>query len=113
MKIDKRTSEGKKLLDDIAFDTRMSKNAIRDLRILLAEMILDPHEEDRVAQPECLYCYYKSLFAGSAFREYTCGICKEQKMYHNTAVPKFCPDCARDNNICMRCGSEMYKDFQV
>lgn len=45
--------------------------------------------------------------SGQAFREFTCAICGNVDIWHNTDTPKFCEECSRKLNICQRCGATL------
>jgi hypothetical protein len=61
-------------------------------------------EERRVAQSECKECFYRDSWAGQAFTEFTCKGCKKEVSHQNTNTPTYCNDCAKEKNICRRCG---------
>lgn len=57
---------------------------------------------------ECIECQEKGPFvAGQAFTEYTCTICGKKKVWHNTAVPKVCDECAQKFGLCQTCGKKI------
>ncbi len=113
MKIDKRTNEGKKLIEDIEFDTRSSKAWVREIKHHAAELILDPDRENREKECECINCHYDSRLGGAAMTDYECQICHKHQLWGSTNTPKFCDKCAKDNNVCRHCGSKLYGHWEV
>ena len=113
MKADLRTAKGKELKDSFSDSKRWSISSAREIMELGAKMLLDNDQADRLERQECIRCFYKGVIAGSAFTNYTCKCCNKEFSYHCTAIPDFCPQCARDNNICQRCGSELYLPHEL
>lgn len=105
----------KKKIDN-EFETRISWFKVRD-RFLAAKQTKEDRDHDyRVAIFECLACFYAGgKFAGSAFTDYTCGLCGKINSYHNTRTPKYCQECCKENNFCRECGADMteLKDMQM
>lgn len=107
MKIDKRKKEAKSILHTISFNTEMREMQWKALKDVVACIQIDPSKKERLKMQFCRYCFYKENFAGSAFTEYVCEICKKHSMWHNTNIPDLCMECAKDNNLCAQCGAEM------
>jgi len=57
---------------------------------------------------ECKQCFYlrASRIAGQAFTNWKCRICGTERSHHNTAVPRYCDDCAKAHKLCVECGGE-------
>lgn len=67
----------------------------------------DESRATRRAHRECRYCWhYGHGLAGQAFTPFACEACDVEKHHHNTAVPRFCDDCADEHGICVRCGAD-------
>lgn len=45
--------------------------------------------------------------SGAAFRDYRCGYCKKGFMHPNTAVPKYCVECANEHKKCRYCAVDL------
>jgi len=101
---------------DIETETRFAKQKLEDYIVNLDNAKHDRLREYRLQSQECPVCYYMiHHIAGSAFTGYTCAMCKEYFSWPNTATPSLCHGCAKKDNLCIECGSEMfeYKDVVV
>ena len=57
----------------------------------------------------CKKCLFeqKDVMAGQGFREFTCVLCEQKDIWHNTNIPKFCSKCSEKLNMCQRCGASL------
>ena len=116
MKFDLRTTKGKERKAEMSDDTFWSKRLVGDHLRSGSHAVLDDAKRDRLSRNECIACYYfvtSFSWAGQAFTEYKCQLCDKESMYHNTNTPKYCEECSKDNNMCVRCGSELYERSDV
>lgn len=69
----------------------------------------DARKVERLRQYECKWCFYfrGDRIAGQAFTDYTCGVCRKECSWSNTAVPAICPECTMRLKICRRCGADL------
>lgn len=66
----------------------------------------DTRKSERKQHNLCRSCFYfpRTRFAGQAFTDWTCPLCKLPQRHHNTCVPCYCPTCARAYKLCVHCG---------
>lgn len=105
MKIDRRSNRYQEFVEDANHHTDMTRSQVEDLRRLLAQITLDTSKQYRESQQECKFCFYKTTIAGSAFTDYKCEICQNTYSHPNTAVPSYCINCSKDQDICKNCGA--------
>jgi hypothetical protein len=63
----------------------------------------DTRREQRLAERECRWCFYRSTMAGQGFTDWTCWSCGAAGYHANTAVPRLCDTCADKLGLCVRC----------
>lgn len=74
----------------------------------LAIILVDAHMDQRLVVHMCKGCFYgSSHFAGQAFTEWHCLLCKASAMHPNTAVPRLCSGCADTFGLCVSCGGDI------
>lgn len=74
----------------------------------LATLLMDAEKEKRLAARMCQACFYLGGgFAGQAFTEWHCFLCKVPAMHHNTSVPRVCMDCSKGFDLCHTCGGNI------
>jgi hypothetical protein len=61
----------------------------------------------RTDRQECVVCFYTDRICGQGFTSYKCAICGSEQQWHNTCVPLICLGCAKTNDICKQCGSDI------
>lgn len=94
--------------EQIKRNTYYSTLRYTNLKKHLNDFELDLYEDQRLKKQECKTCYYlKNSMAGQAFTKYACGNCGKEQMYHNTNTPRYCEECAKEFNVCIRCGAEL------
>lgn len=94
--------------ENIKDNTFWSSRYCEKLRNRLSNYEQDNKKGSRLKIQECKTCFYlRNGIAGQAFTKYNCQHCGKEQMYHNTAVPNYCVECAKQYNTCVRCGSEM------
>jgi hypothetical protein len=72
------------------------------------EFRADTRKEERLAELECLYCFYMAgRIGGCAMTTANCGECQKEMLFGSTCVDYACPECAKKNSICKHCGAEM------
>lgn len=99
----------KKLAEEINIRTKYSRYALEDAFRNAKNAQADSKKDARLYEQECIYCYYfeHNRIVGQAFTGYTCTICHQTKLWHNTGTPDVCPECAKYYNICKRCGANI------
>ncbi len=57
----------------------------------------------------CKPCHFTQMgmFVSQGFTSYECESCNKKDMYHDSAIPKHCDLCAKQKNICRRCGKQI------
>lgn len=89
-------------------NTRHSRMYFKERMKVAHQAEQDTKREQRLAAQECKLCFYlRGRMAGQAFTDYQCRYCKETKSHPNTAVPNFCPECAKTLSICVDCGADL------
>lgn len=67
----------------------------------------DKEKAKRRTEMLCRTCYYlRGRLAGQAFTEGPCGVCAENMVCSNTAIPKICPPCGKKTKLCVQCGAD-------
>jgi hypothetical protein len=95
------------MFDDISTRTHYAKQLVRSWRKRLARLDVDEHKHSRQSQRHCKSCYYmRTAIVGHAFTDYQCCNCGKTATWHNTGVPKLCPECADRKGLCIRCGGD-------
>ena len=97
----------------IKYDTDKSKHyADKSIRQAY-DAIHDTKREQRLFDNQCKFCFYihPSRIGGAAMTTTECGVCGKEIMFGSTAVDKICPECAREKELCRRCGAEV--DFKT
>ena len=64
-------------------------------------------EQQRHAEYECKACFYLGRIAGRAMTHRECMSCKKDVIYPSTATGVLCLPCARDFELCRRCGGDI------
>lgn len=70
----------------------------------------DPQKERRLELCLCPTCFYvdNMSLAGAAMTPWSCEACeKEQPLWHCTAHPKLCLECADRYGLCVRCIADL------
>lgn len=94
---------------DAAFVTRRTHEALHHVKHyvdMARKLTTDPDQERRLQQLNCAPCHYISRMAGQAFTKWHCGVCGKEGMHHNTATPAVCNECAKEHDLCGRCGGD-------
>jgi hypothetical protein len=94
-------------LEEVRFRTTMQKSRLESFRKLLE----DPDKEKRLADQECVICYYSGKIGGAAMTDSHCGICDTTMHFGSTNVDRLCTVCAEKHKLCKHCGADMdYKN---
>lgn len=73
-----------------------------------AQFLLDPEKKQRLAEQECMWCWYGSgRIGGSAMTTRPCAFCEKEMMHGSTCVDAACIDCARLHELCKHCGGDI------
>lgn len=88
-------------------DTYFTKERIRAAEVRYANYTTDPEKKERLAEQECIVCWYESKIGGAAMTSRQCGFCSETVHCGNTAIDKLCLKCAQENELCKHCGSDI------
>ena len=95
-------------LNAIQMATLYAQRHIEGTRKRLARAEIDDGRVARLAQRECVVCFYmRGGLAGQAFTDWKCNACGVDGNYPNTAVPRFCNACSDKFEICVRCGGDI------
>ena len=95
---------------DVHRATEIGRLRVRDALKLAAQLQDDPRRDSRLKRGMCAPCFYAFRLAGQAMTRYTCAICEDQQMHHNTAVPKLCGPCGNHHGLCVQCGGLLDDD---
>jgi hypothetical protein len=89
--------------------TDTAKSRINDLRKKLEDADKDVDKKERLDKSLCKHCHYiyNSRMGGAMMTNRECGICKEPQNYSSTATDPLCTPCAKDNDLCKRCGGDI------
>jgi len=92
----------------IETETHYSKKYYERFKKSIENYENDTKQEQRLKLLHCKTCYYlKGNIAGQAFTAYTCKNCGKEQHHPNTNVPKYCSECAKEHQCCVRCASEL------
>jgi hypothetical protein len=94
------------------FIDKATLTAIRegDKLIQLAEDFQkDSEKTKRLDQQTCKRCFYlrRGTLVMQAITEQSCGICDEEQHYSNSHTDVICKVCAKENDLCAHCGSDI------
>jgi hypothetical protein len=95
---------------DVKFRTHLARRRVQELVNMVELQATDPQRDRRIAENECVACFYQTRIAGHMFTPYICEICTGVQNWHNTAVPRMCDACACKHTICRRCGADRELD---
>jgi hypothetical protein len=84
-----------------------AKGRVQHIIDLATAMQTDPRRKDRLAQQECIACFYGSRIGGSAMTNRPCGWCGAMQMYPSTNTDALCPECAQTHSLCKHCGGDI------
>lgn len=86
-----------------------AKDYVRHYIELGEQLKTDPDKKIRLEENECMSCYYvfHSRVGGSVLTTAECGICGKEMHYGNTCVDVLCDDCAKQYELCKRCGGDI------
>lgn len=92
------------------FDPKRKANLTSDTKTRLdrtiehvRNLVNDPKKSDRLAQQQCVYCYYGCFMAGAAITSQDCAACGEEQTYGSTATDDMCQPCAEKHGVCKTC----------
>lgn len=91
--------------------TRSMESSVKHVYTLADKFKQDPDKESRLANLMCKPCHYKVAIAGQAFTKAICHGCGEEMMFSNTNTHALCQKCAKDNNMCTRCGCDLASEI--
>lgn len=79
------------------------------LRKKLNNYDLDKSQSKRKEECKCKYCTYIDIgnIVMDAFTSSKCKNCGKELTFANSDTDDYCLECAKKNNICKHCGSEM------
>lgn len=103
-----------KIINEINERTRVVKNAYKSTQEFAKTLRKDPDKDLRIKDNMCIYCFYQKkegIFAGQAFCERSCGICDVKMDFSSTYTDFLCAECAKDNDCCKHCGSNI--DYKI
>ncbi len=94
---------------EVESDTYQMKEFGEERVRCAAAYILDANKEKRLKEFECKSCYYfrRGGMAGQAFWNWSCAVCGEDQMHHNTNTPRVCFSCCDTHQLCQRCGGDI------
>jgi hypothetical protein len=98
-----------KRLDVVAMTsaTHRAANVADDFIQRATRLQDDPEREKRISACLCRVCYYVSgRIGGAAMTTQPCAGCGEDQHYSSTATDNLCVSCAREHNLCKRCGGD-------
>ena len=95
-------------LGTIANANIFAKNHIKDMEERLEKYKTDPQKEHRLQIHFCKHCYYIMTFGGGCVcTTIPCTVCGKLLYSGSTVNNMLCPDCARRNQLCARCGADI------
>lgn len=72
------------------------------------ELQEDPRKEERLKKHECKACFYlRGRIGAAAMTRQDCGICGKEQMFGSSCTDVICPECAKANQLCRRCGADL------
>ena len=90
-------------LEDVRYRTHMQKDRLESYE----KFFTDLEKIKRIAEQECVLCYYNSKIGGAAMTNSDCGLCEKAMMFGSTNVDKLCADCAKNHDLCKHCGADI------
>lgn len=87
--------------------TERSRAFVRDQLERAKRLTEDTFKKERLAEQNCKCCFYGSRIGGAAMTTQPCMCCHKPVMYGSTATDALCMDCARENELCKRCGGDI------
>lgn len=87
--------------------TERSKQFVREQVELAKRISDDTDKQRRLVEQNCKRCFYGSRIGGAAMTTQPCMCCHTQVMYGSTATDALCMDCAKENDLCKRCGGDI------
>lgn len=91
-------------LEDVRFRTSIQKDWLDKCK----KYFDDPDKIKRLAEQECVVCYYTSRIAGQAFTNANCKLCDVVMQFHTTATDRLCIACAKEHSLCKHCGADIH-----
>lgn len=72
-------------------------------------LVEDDDNPVRIDQGYCKWCWFRraTSLAGQAFTSYVCWRCEQEASHHNTAVPRLCPSCVKETELCCSCCGDL------
>lgn len=71
----------------------------------------DSDKVKRLAEQECIICYYNAKIGGAAMTNSQCGLCDVTMNFGSTNVDVLCDACSKAHSLCKHCGADMnYKN---
>ena len=99
--------KNKDLLDkkeEIKHATLLKKSHLKSLE----KIKTDEKKQEREKAQLCKICFYNGgVIAGQAFTSRDCSFCGKTETYPTTYTDALCLECAKDNDCCKHCRSEL------
>lgn len=97
--------------DTMRTATENAQKAIQDAIEYANALTTDPDAAHRKSECLCQVCYYRSKrysrVAGAACTSRACMCCHAVMHFPSTATDVLCGTCARETDLCRRCGADM------
>jgi len=92
---------------NMRFWTERSKSHVQDVIDRAKRITEDTDKQNRLKEQNCKCCYYGSRIGGQAITTQPCMCCDTPVMYGSTATDALCMPCAKENDLCKRCGGDI------
>jgi hypothetical protein len=87
--------------------TRSASRRFEGVLAMARRLTEDPEKGARQARQYCKPCYYEERLAGQAITEQPCACCSKPQTYASTLTDVLCLECAREHELCKRCGADI------
>lgn len=86
--------------------TERSKSRVQDLLDRANSVQTDSKQQERRFAVLCKGCFYFPSIGGAAITKRPCMCCGADVIYGSTATDVLCQNCAKETDLCKRCGGD-------
>ena len=79
-------------------------------RTVAPELEADARKEERLAEQQCKYCFYRLAIAETTRTARPCACYGRQQRYNTADADALCIECATRHSLCRRCGGDIALD---
>lgn len=83
------------------------KDRLKNVQQLWTNYTTDPKKKERLADYECLTCFYGTHIAGQAMTQRPCADCDTFVHSGSTRCGVLCLKCAKKRKLCTMCGGNI------